>query len=123
MSGLQCHKRLYLELYAPALAAETDAATQSRFDTGTEVGEVARRRFPGGRLLAQDHKHHAAAEAQTRELLADPSLPALYEAAFHHDDVAVRADILVRQCPDEFDLRCGNQDTHLSWRPENPWAA
>jgi predicted RecB family nuclease len=104
MAGLQCHKRLYLELYAPDLAAETDAATQARFDAGTEVGQVARQRFPGGRLLAQDHKHHAAAEKQTRELVTDASVPALYEAAFHHDDVAVRTDILVRRRRRKFDL-------------------
>jgi hypothetical protein len=104
MAGLQCHKRLYLELYAPDLAAETDAATQARFDAGTEVGEVARQRFPGGRLLAQDHKHHAAAEKETRRLLADPGVPTLYEAAFRHDDVAVRTDILVRQRRGTFDL-------------------
>jgi predicted RecB family nuclease len=104
MAGLQCHKRLYLELYAPELATGTDPTTQARFDAGTEVGEVARRRFPAGQLLAQDHRHHAAAEKETRRLLADRTIPALCEAAFHHDDVAVRTDILVRQRRQTFDL-------------------
>jgi len=88
--------RLYLELYVPELAAATDAALQTRLDIGTAVGELVRRRFPNGRLIAHDHEHHADAAAETRALLDDPSAPALYEAAFTHDDVAVRADILVR---------------------------
>jgi len=119
IAGLQCHKRLYLQLYSRELATETDEATQARFDAGTEVGEVARQRFAGGRLLAQDHRHHAAAEKETRKLLADPSMPSLYEAAFHHDDIAVRADVLVRQARKKFDLievksTTGWREHHLS---------
>jgi len=96
--------RLYLELYVPELAAATDAALQTRLDIGTAVGELVRRRFPNGRLIAHDHEHHADAAAQSWALLDDPRVPALYEAAFTHDDVAVRADILVRQPANEFDL-------------------
>jgi len=104
MAGLQCHRRLYLELYAPEIAAELDETTLARFRTGTAVGELARQRFAGGRLIASDHQHHAAAEAETRALLDDPNVPALYEAALSYDDVAVRADIIARQRGREFDL-------------------
>ncbi|MGD0945821.1 MAG: hypothetical protein ABSA52_00205 [Candidatus Binatia bacterium] len=104
MAGLQCHKRLYLELYAPEIAAELDETTLARFRTGTAVGELARQRFAGGRLIAHDHEHHAGAVAETRALLDDPSVPALYEAAFSYDDVAVRVDIIARQGAREFDL-------------------
>ena len=45
LSGLQCHKRLYLEIHHPSLATKPDAATQAMFDMGTEVGELARTRF------------------------------------------------------------------------------
>ena len=44
VSGLQCHKRLYLEIYTPELATEHDEETQARLDAGTDVGEVARER-------------------------------------------------------------------------------
>ena len=46
LSGLQCHKRLYLEVHYPSLATKPDAATQAMLDMGTEVGELARSRFP-----------------------------------------------------------------------------
>ena len=76
MAGLQCHKRLYLELYAPEIAAEVDETTLARFGVGTAVGELARQRFAGGRLIAHDHQHHADAEVETRALLDDPNVPA-----------------------------------------------
>ena len=97
MAGLQCHKRLYLELYTSDLSGPVDATTQARFDVGTTVGELARHRYPNGQLIAHDHQHHADAVVQTRALLDAPRVPALYEAAFSHDDVAVRADIVVRR--------------------------
>lgn len=104
MAGLQCHKRLYWELYSPELSAELSEAAAVRLRAGTAVGELARQRFAGGQLVPEDHQHHADAEARTRVLLDDPSVPALYEAAFSYDDVAVRADILVRRGMHEFEL-------------------
>jgi len=40
-AGLQCHKRLYLQVHQPELAAEPDESTQARFDQGIEVGRFA----------------------------------------------------------------------------------
>ena len=53
LSGLQCPKRLYLEVHQPTLA-HVDAALQARFATGHVVGATARSPFPGGRLIG----HH-----------------------------------------------------------------
>ncbi|MFA5055599.1 MAG: DUF2779 domain-containing protein [Dehalococcoidia bacterium] len=104
MAGLQCHKRLYLMLFQPELADEIGEAKQAIFDAGAEVGVLARGIFPGGVLLDQDYMHHKEAMAQTVELLKDKKIPALYEAAFMHDDVRIRADILVRAGRGMFDL-------------------
>ncbi len=65
LSGLQCHKRLYLEVHHPSLATKPDAATQAMFDMGTEVGELARSRFPGGVLVTAGYRQTEAALAQT----------------------------------------------------------
>ena len=54
LSGLQCHKRLYLEIRQPELAEPPDPATQAMFAMGTEIGMLAQRRFPGGVLVAPD---------------------------------------------------------------------
>ncbi|MEC4889846.1 MAG: DUF2779 domain-containing protein [Nitrospira sp.] len=96
LAGLQCHKRLHLELYQPQLATPPDAGTQAILDMGTEVGELARTRFPGGRLVTAGYRQTEAALAQTAEFLADPAVPAIYEAAIMADGVLIRVDILER---------------------------
>src|SRR5688572_20283415 len=104
LSGLQCEKRLYFESYYPELATPFDRATRARLDEGRGVGELARRRFADGWLVAHDNLHHHEADLETRSKMADPSVPAIYEAAFTHADVRVRADVLVRTPDGSFDL-------------------
>ena len=96
LSGLQCHKRLYLEIHQPFLATKPDAATQAMFDMGTEVGELARSRFPGGVLVTAGHRQTEAALAQTAALIQDLTVPTIFEAAFLHGGVLIRADVLER---------------------------
>ncbi len=96
LSGLQCHKRLYLEVHHPFLATKPDAATQAMFDMGTEVGELARSRFSGGVLVTAGYRQTEAALTQTAELIRDLTVPAIFEAAFVHSGVLIRADILER---------------------------
>ena len=103
-AGLQCHKRLFLECYSPKLADPIDPGQQAIFDSGTAVGELARERIPGGRLIEEEYYLHSQAVATTKEALADRSVPAIYEAAFTQDDIRVRVDILVRRSGDIFDL-------------------
>ena len=102
--GLQCLKRLYLESYHQELADPIDPGLQARFDTGTTVGEVARQRFPNGRLIAQTYLEHDQAVETTETLLSDAAVPALYEAAFTFEDIRTRVDILRRNGQQEFDL-------------------
>ena len=104
LAGLQCLKRLYLECYHRDLAAPIDTSQQAIFDAGTAVGELARRRFPGGTLVEEPYFAHTQAVAPTQTLLFDPSVPALYEPAFTFQGIRTRVDIL-RRCGDgRFDL-------------------
>lgn len=100
LSGVQCQKRVYLEVYQPALATPPDAATQAILDMGTEIGLLAQRRFHGGVVVKSGFRQREAAIAETIALLQDPNVPAIFEAAFEYDGVLVRVDILerVRQC-------------------------
>ncbi|MEW6544789.1 MAG: hypothetical protein AB1411_14420 [Nitrospirota bacterium] len=59
LSGLQCPKRLYLEIHHPDLAAEPDEQTRAILERGTGIGALARARFPGGVLVEADHRHLA----------------------------------------------------------------
>ena len=102
--GLQCLKRLYLECYHRELADPVDAGLQARFDTGAAVGKLARQRFPNGRLIEKTHLEHDQAVGTTQALLADPGVPALYEAAFTFQGIRTRIDVLKRNGPRAFDL-------------------
>ena len=104
MAALQCHKRLYLECYHRDLADPVSVQQQALFDTGTEVGILARELYPGGAFIEEDYFNHSAAVESTETILADHKIPALYEAAFKYDDIRIRADILVRADSDCFDL-------------------
>ena len=96
LSGLQCHKRVYLDVHHPDLASPPDPATQAMLDMGTEIGERARGRFPVGVLIEESYRQREAALARTAAVIADATVPAIFEGAFLYDGVLVRVDILER---------------------------
>lgn len=55
--GLQCLKAMWLSVWKPTLATPFDEATNHRFLVGTCIGEYARKRFPDGVLVLEDHMH------------------------------------------------------------------
>lgn len=95
-SGLQCLRRLWLEVHRPELATPLDPVTEALFAAGHEIGLVARQRFPGGVAIENAYYQHDQAVERTAELLKDSGVQALFEAAFLYDDVRVRVDILAR---------------------------
>ena len=102
--GLQCLKNVYLASYSPKLADPISAAQQALFSMGTEVGVLARTTSPGGTLIQEPAFQHAKAVTHTAEVLADATIPALYEAGFETDGIRIRADIMVRNNDGSFDL-------------------
>jgi hypothetical protein len=64
ISGLQCQKRLWIEVHEPELLV-WDASAQKLFDIGHEVGEVARQQFPSGVFVgSQDNLADAIEETK-----------------------------------------------------------
>ena len=102
-TGLQCPKALWLSTHARDLADPTPDTQQHIFDTGNAVGELARERFAGGVLVAEDYTQSAQALETTRRLLEDPP-SAIFEAALEHGGVFVRPDVLVRVGENLWDL-------------------
>jgi hypothetical protein len=102
-SGLQCRKKLWLKCFEPRLADPIDETRQAIFDQGNRVGELARERFPDGVLVEEDYTQQAAALQKTRELIATGTR-CLFEAAFEHDAVLVRADVIIGRPDGTWDL-------------------
>ena len=96
MAGLQCLKRLYLEVHHRELADPVAPSQQAVFDVGNRVGELARERFAGGMLIDAAFYEQEKAESSTRALLSDFLVPALYEAAFSFEGIRTRVDVLAR---------------------------
>lgn len=63
---------------------------------GLEVGIAARNLITDGVLVDQPAYRHPEAVERTRTLMADPTVPAICEAAFEADGVRIRVDILER---------------------------
>lgn len=101
--GLHCHRRAWLACNEPARATEPDARRQR--EAGSPLDLEARRLFPGGRPISHPYWAHTAAMAATRAQMADPNVPALFEAAFEHDGVRIRVDVLERLGPERWGLR------------------
>lgn len=96
VAGCQCLKRLWWQVYERELAGETDEIQEAMFEQGREVGKFATKAFPGGVLVREDHLNHEKAVARTKELTADKTVPAIFEAAFTHENIPIRVDIFQR---------------------------
>ncbi|MEC4680473.1 MAG: DUF2779 domain-containing protein [Nitrospirota bacterium] len=96
LAGLQCHKRLYLEIHSPELATPPTPDRRAIMDMGTDVGVLARQYFSGGVLVEETHRQIPAALSRTAELVADPNVPAIFEGAFVWQGILVRVDVIER---------------------------
>ena len=94
-AGVQCLKRLYLQVHQPELAAEPNAAAEAIIEQGHDVGMLARRLFPGGVEVCERSLDQAI--RATRELVANREVPAIFETVFEHQNVLVKVDILHRR--------------------------
>ena len=95
IAGLQCNKRLWLEIHSRDLATPPPPGMQRIFDQGTAVGEMATEEFPDGVLIEADYLNIPEAIKQTKEALNN-SVDIIFEGCFVHGNVLVRPDIILR---------------------------
>lgn len=94
--GVKCPKSLWLLKNSEIPRDETDEAWQARFDTGHEVGLLARKLFPGGREIRFNPDEFAGMIWQTREWI-DAGIGTIYEAAVQANGGFAKTDILRRE--------------------------
>jgi CRISPR/Cas system-associated exonuclease Cas4 (RecB family) len=95
VAGLQCERRLWMLVNRPQDRREPTQAEKHRMEIGTAFGRDVTRLFPGGIEISADHEHPEEALEQTAARL-NGEAPAIFEAAFLHHNVLIRADILKR---------------------------
>lgn len=92
----QCHKRLWLEVHKPDLREDT-AGTQARFQTGYQVGDIAKRIYdPDGKaaVIDVDTEGFDGAFARTAKLLTDSRWP-VFEAGFKANGALAFVDVML----------------------------
>jgi hypothetical protein len=95
MCGRQCAKKLWLTAYEPEPIQEPLPGTVKGM--GIEVGIKARLLWPGGVLVEEiKHRDYDQAVRHTKALIADPTVPAIFEATMVYDGVLIRVDALER---------------------------
>ncbi len=94
--GLECGKRLWLKYHMPETEAAPSATARQRMTAGTEIGKIARNRFPGGLLIFADGDSNQMAADKTAQAMA-AGADILYEATFICGSLVARIDILLRE--------------------------
>lgn len=93
--GLQCYKSLWLYKNKPELRDTPDAQSESAFNTGYQVGDLAKELFPNGVEIEFDSSNFNGMIQKTKKLIANGT-EVIYEAAFKEDGIFAMADILVK---------------------------
>ena len=94
LSGLQCPRRLWLETFRRD-QMERSADAQAAFDAGNALGKLARKLYGPGLLIGHVDDVPLALRETRCALRAEGKRQVLFEAAFQHEGVVVRADVLV----------------------------
>jgi hypothetical protein len=102
LAGLQCLKRLWLEVHHPEhlfISLSQNHTTQQ----GIQVGRIAQTYFSEGELITADHTNLNLALHQTN-LALQQQVNCLFEATFVSDRLLVRCDILRRYSGETWEL-------------------
>ena len=94
-AGLQCLRRLWLNVHDTTVWDEPESGLSGGI--GPEMARMAYSLYPGGVVVQEKPSEHAAAVARTAALMADRSVPAIFQAAFEHEGVRIRVDVLERR--------------------------
>lgn len=93
LKGCQCLKSLYLLKYHPELTPEINESQEALFQSGKEVGIIARGLSPSGVEIIFDAENFSKQLAQTKTEIKKGA-KILYEAAFSHNGLFIKSDIL-----------------------------
>lgn len=95
MAGLDCPRRLWLNLWHPQLKTAPVGMTKLIMEQGRDFGELAHQLYPDGLLIDIDIRNLAQAEEDTRNAIAEGS-SVLLEATFRYGQYRVLADVVER---------------------------
>lgn len=95
VQGIACEKLLWLGWHEKLPYEEPEPGSPAA--VGIEVGRHAHKLFPGGVVVTEEPWQHDQAVRRTKALMADPAVPAIFEAAFDYKNIRIRADAIERR--------------------------
>lgn len=97
VSGVQCEKKLYFDIFRKDLKPPLSAAQERLFSSGNTVGELAQKVFPNGKdATFEMNGDWSLGISRTTNWITD-GVETIYEATFSHSKVFAALDILHRQ--------------------------
>lgn len=100
ITGLQCHKYLWISFHQKDLIPEHDAGAKHKFEQGHIIGSMAKELFPKGIDIAPFGIDKNVSDTKT---LLSKRVP-LFEAGFQSGNVYSRVDILCPAGRDKWDI-------------------
>jgi uncharacterized protein DUF2779 len=94
VSGVQCHKKLFFDLFRKELRPDISSKQQRLFDSGHQVGEIAQQVFLGGRDATPESFYDFTKSIDQTKTWINEGVNTIYEAAFYSDEVMAALDIL-----------------------------
>ena len=94
VSGIQCAKKLYFDIYRKDLKPEISEQQELLFSTGHEIGELAQSAFPNGKDASPENYYDFSKSIQDTKDWIDSGVKTIYEAAFSTNGVLAALDIL-----------------------------
>ena len=118
LAGMQCKKRLWLQIHRKDLIPPISDTDKYRLETGNLVGQLACQTYPEGVRADSAAGDMVLAAERSQALVEDESIPVLFEPTFILDNLAMRADIMIRNEDDRWDLHevkssTGEKEEHL----------
>ncbi|MEI6090819.1 MAG: DUF2779 domain-containing protein [bacterium] len=94
VSGVQCEKKLYFDLFRSDLKPAVTAQQQELFDKGHLVGSLAQHFFPNGKDASPESYYDFSESIEHTAQWINEGTKTIYEAAFYFDEVFAALDIL-----------------------------
>lgn len=94
VSGMQCEKKLFFDIYRKDLKPVVSEQQEALFSTGNVIGNLARNRFPGGKDASPASYYDFSESIEQTKNWISSGVETIYEAAFLYQDVLCALDIL-----------------------------